>query len=396
MKRIISYLEIYLGVSIAIRGFVSTCAVPLLDQLFPEESINSAFEKHPLLSTVYEAEECSEDEIPNISLYSNNYTIVDGKQYKKQDLRLYQVSSLFQFNDLDFIFRQGGTEHKMTKKISIGGGMESIEEIPRTRLDSVEKILTQFEAGFSLLVNKIQRHWMPIVTYARRIEDETNLPRVGANLYVTPPNDAAFDSHWDPMDVIVVQVYGQKYWNVAKDPTVYLSNQQQKRKPTLNEIDVPHYPTFLMKPGDVLYIPRGFLHNASTVGLFDRSLHVTFGVHPELAAVKDLIEYAIDPQFHSTVQQIAHQNSTHNVLRQSLHSWRSTQEIPELFEEALKKVETVAETLNDNELVEACKAARGNFDSAISILKEKANEKTDDSRKKDDTWLDAFKDLTHR
>eukprot|EP00547_Thalassionema_nitzschioides_P004781 CAMPEP_0194217424 /NCGR_PEP_ID=MMETSP0156-20130528/21260_1 /TAXON_ID=33649 /ORGANISM="Thalassionema nitzschioides, Strain L26-B" /LENGTH=284 /DNA_ID=CAMNT_0038946469 /DNA_START=325 /DNA_END=1179 /DNA_ORIENTATION=- len=284
----------------------------------------------------------------------------------------------------------------MTKKISLGGGMEAIQELPRTDINTVEKILTRFEAGYSLLINKIQRHWIPLLTYSRLLEDGTNLPRVGANLYVTPPNAAAFDSHWDPMDVIVVQVYGQKYWNVAKDPTVYLSNPQLKHKPTLEELDIPHYPTFLMKPGDVLYIPRGFLHNASTIGLFDKSLHVTFGVEPELAAVKDLIEHAIDPEFHPSIHKISLQNNTHNLLRESLHAWRIDRDIPELFEEALNKVEAIAETMEDLEFAKACKEAKSQIDSAISKLKDKANEKTEDFRKMDDTWIEASKDLSNR
>jgi len=41
----------------------------------------------------------------------------------------------------------------------------------------------------------------------------------------------------------------------------------------------------MLKPGDILYIPRGFVHNATTelsVGqkIFgEPSLHLTFGIH---------------------------------------------------------------------------------------------------------------------
>ena len=68
--------------------------------------------------------------------------------------------------------------------------------------------------------------------------------------------------------MIVIQIKGRKRWSVANEPTVYLSNKDQKRKPTVQEIQ--HYvqsgrSEFTLCPGDVLYIPRGHIHNASTV-----------------------------------------------------------------------------------------------------------------------------------
>ena len=69
--------------------------------------------------------------------------------------------------------------------------------------------------------------------------------------------------------VIVVQLAGMKRWSVASEPTMYLTTRDNRRKPTKDEIR--HYAhdnqflEFTMCPGDVLYIPRGHLHNASTV-----------------------------------------------------------------------------------------------------------------------------------
>ena len=69
--------------------------------------------------------------------------------------------------------------------------------------------------------------------------------------------------------VIVVQLAGKKRWSVASEPTMYLTTRDNRRKPTKDEIR--HYAQdnqflkFTMCPGDVLYIPRGHLHNASTV-----------------------------------------------------------------------------------------------------------------------------------
>jgi len=67
----------------------------------------------------------------------------------------------------------------------------------------------------------------------------------------------------------VVQLSGRKRWSVASEPSIYLSSKDQKRKPTGVELEATNrYSDFTLCPGDVLYIPRGHIHNASTV-LFD-------------------------------------------------------------------------------------------------------------------------------
>ena len=131
--------------------------------------------------------------------------------------------------------------------------------------------------------------------------------------------------------VIVVQVSGRKRWSVASEPSIYLSNKDQKYKPTGAELkDVQRYSEFTLCPGDVLYIPRGHIHNASTV-LFDNllesedgttidldncpsypnddassdrldgpSLHLTFGLRvSNEATVESLLHYALYAYFES-------------------------------------------------------------------------------------------------
>lgn len=65
-----------------------------------------------------------------------------------------------------------------------------------------------------------------------------------------------------------------------------------KRKPSIMEtqfyMSAGNHSTIILQPGDILYIPRGFVHNATTeltAGQkgFDEpslpSLHLTFGIH---------------------------------------------------------------------------------------------------------------------
>ena len=83
----------------------------------------------------------------------------------------------------------------------------------------------------------------------------------------------------------MLQISGKKQWTVANKPLVYLTTPDLKYKPSpsyLNEYMSPgNYSTFMLQPGDVLYIPRGFVHNASTTKTLvggEPSLHLTFGI----------------------------------------------------------------------------------------------------------------------
>lgn len=130
---------------------------------------------------------------------------------------------------------------------------------------------------------------------------------------------------------------------MAKQPTIYLSNQDQKRKPSKEEVQFyfsvdGHYTEFTMCPGDVLYIPPGFIHNASTVdfekldGPWDGchihptdetaisriggpSLHLTFGLEQSCTGtVEALLHHALHVYFsdanHSDMQIVPRCNAS--------------------------------------------------------------------------------------
>ena len=98
---------------------------------------------------------------------------------------------------------------------------------------------------------------------------QLSFPYAYANGYLTPPASQAISAHADDRDVFVIQVYGQKAWNVYEEiPIPYPYPNEQVGK---NGLQVP--PSVLegpcsiqttLCPGDVLYIPRGHVHEACT------------------------------------------------------------------------------------------------------------------------------------
>lgn len=100
-----------------------------------------------------------------------------------------------------------------------------------------------------------------------------------ANIYCSRGGRQGFRSHFDPHEVFAVQVAGEKRWRIyegrVENPVKHEAFMRRPpgfdeatRKGVLVEVD--------MRPGDVLYIPRGQYHDATASSA--TSLHVTYGV----------------------------------------------------------------------------------------------------------------------
>lgn len=135
-------------------------------------------------------------------------------------------------------------------------------------------------AGASAVANDVL-HLHPPLTRIGQALGETYAALVGANVYCSFQGVRAFGTHFDNHDVFVIQTEGEKVWTLYEnralnpvDPPEDTAETrrwfEQTRGRVLQEI--------VMRPGDVLYLPRGWYHDAlATEGA---SLHVTFSVTP--------------------------------------------------------------------------------------------------------------------
>lgn len=98
---------------------------------------------------------------------------------------------------------------------------------------------------------------------------------VQANVYLTTNDASGFDLHWDDHDVLIVQLAGEKQWEVRGTSRPVPMFRDAERNNTPSEEIVW---TGTMKAGDVMHIPRGYWHAATRVGRGGgHSAHVTFG-----------------------------------------------------------------------------------------------------------------------
>ncbi|HWY62282.1 MAG TPA: cupin domain-containing protein [Rhizomicrobium sp.] len=96
-----------------------------------------------------------------------------------------------------------------------------------------------------------------------------------ANLYAGWRSQRAFDVHWDPHEVMVLQLSGRKRWQVFAPTRLHpLKDDSEKALPPTAS------PVWegIMNDGDMLYLPRGWWHVAYP--LDEPSLHVSFGIEP--------------------------------------------------------------------------------------------------------------------
>jgi hypothetical protein len=159
--------------------------------------------------------------------------------------------------------------------------------VPFARTADVERVLAEFEAGATIVVQGLHLNRSETATFCAGLEGALGHP-VQANAYYTPRGSQGLAVHHDTHDVFVLQIAGEKRWLVY-EPVLELPLKEQRYRAELGPPGEPVIDTVL-GPGDTLYLPRGWLHEARTSEV--DSLHLTVGinVYTWLDAVRDALD----------------------------------------------------------------------------------------------------------
>jgi ribosomal protein L16 Arg81 hydroxylase len=123
--------------------------------------------------------------------------------------------------------------------------------------------------GASLVVEDAASWHMPLLRIALEFEKELSEP-VETQLFINGPVTAGFGAHWDPYDAFVVQLLGRRRWRICP-PTRQAPLLVDKESPT--PPDPGKFEVVDVSPGDVVYLPRGWWHDAG--GATAPSVHLT-------------------------------------------------------------------------------------------------------------------------
>jgi hypothetical protein len=142
--------------------------------------------------------------------------------------------------------------------------------VTKSLLATVRAVL---DGGYSLVVTGIDRHWLPLARLIREIEALFYNP-LATVLFYSPPGVQGAPPHFDPYDNYILQIDGYKDWTIYP-PKMVLPLASQLRSVTNESFGEPR--SLRLCPGDLLYIPRGVVHEASSGDA--ASLHVTLYNH---------------------------------------------------------------------------------------------------------------------
>lgn len=187
-----------------------------------------------------------------------------------------EIESIFPLQKFDEVLTSGSLVSPHLDIVRGGRKVAAPFTASPSPATDVAHVLRELKQGATLRVAHIEHYLPSLSRFCRGLERALHMP-IRANLYMTPPFSQGFQPHFDLDDIFVLQVLGQKQW---------LWHASYTNQAELPNADMPfdaakHASIALPRPiglaaGDVLYLPRGFMHEARTEETV--SIHITFAV----------------------------------------------------------------------------------------------------------------------
>ncbi len=139
-------------------------------------------------------------------------------------------------------------------------------------LVNLAKVYQYYNDGHTIILNSQNNRVPSLANLCRTLELEFGMP-FQTNVYLTPADAQGFTSHYDDHCVFILQISGTKRWRIYQKIIEFPTKDFYRE----NRVDNPGFPEmeFDLNPGDILYIPRGIVHDAVTSSTL--SLHITLG-----------------------------------------------------------------------------------------------------------------------
>lgn len=161
-----------------------------------------------------------------------------------------------------------------------------MDEMPSgVRLADPAKVEAFLAMGASLVANAVERVAPEVRALTDMLADRFS-GIAGANLYCSFQDVQAFASHCDPHEVFAIHLAGEKIWRIYENRAEAPLTEPGGDAEAQRRIDAAKgrvMAQVTMRPGDLLYIPRGYYHDALASSA--ESLHLTLGVAPHSGRV---------------------------------------------------------------------------------------------------------------
>lgn len=181
--------------------------------------------------------------------------------------------SLFQLSDLKQLCVQGleyGRDLNVVR--CVGGSKLVMNNEGRVKYTQLRKAFNQKKA--TIQFHQPQRFKDELWHIQERLECFFG-SLVGSNVYITPEGSQGLPPHYDDVEVFILQLEGQKHWRLY-EPTVPLAREYSTEPE--ERIGMPTH-DIILKAGDLLYFPRGTIHQADTPAGVEHSTHLTLSTY---------------------------------------------------------------------------------------------------------------------
>jgi hypothetical protein len=149
------------------------------------------------------------------------------------------------------------------------------ESYHRSGRPDIFQVYRAYGDGYTVVVNSVHLRSAKLSELCSFLRSAFRHP-VSANLYLTPATSQGFGMHFDDHDVFILQLEGAKVWKLYSESPVSLPLLGTS-KLRFKEIKEQEPQAVLdLNAGDMLYIPRGQVHEAFANDSF--SLHLTVAV----------------------------------------------------------------------------------------------------------------------
>ncbi len=137
----------------------------------------------------------------------------------------------------------------------------------------IAKLEAYLEKGFSVVLNHIDPYVPPLTSICEEIRSRLN-ERSNVAVVVTSGDDGAFKLHYDPEDLVIVQIEGTKRWKIfgpaVSNPVTGMPKQTPPEGASIFDE--------VLAPGDLLFVPGGNWHHCQAGP--GRSVHIGVFLDP--------------------------------------------------------------------------------------------------------------------
>jgi ribosomal protein L16 Arg81 hydroxylase len=213
-------------------------------------------------------------------------------------------ANLLTFEDVDYMLANSGLRESDLRVVVDGENLwlrKHADDRGHFPPGTLEDIYRAYRTkGATVNLTYLNERWEPLVQLSHRLAAELSA-EVTCSCYLTAGGAQGLKAHYDSHDIFVCQISGTKHWRLYGSPHPLPLQNQRYHWPAAG----PGEPTveFDVSPGDLLYVPRGLVHDATSAG--EPTLHLAVGVIPVRWA--DVITAAVaevtgqDPRFRASV-----------------------------------------------------------------------------------------------